>query len=82
MRLKDLSPEQWADWLDSPITGAVKAALGETLKRQAQSCQAAYMAGRAWPEAERLALVRMVAWHDDFFTASYDEIMAAIEDAE
>lgn len=38
----------------------------------------AYLAGEPWPEVERLALLRLIAWHDDLFTATYEDLRAVI----
>ena len=80
MTLKGFSESEWADWLANPITEAARDALRRSLDRQQAAAQRDYWAGRAWPEADRQSLVRLAAWHEDFFTATYDEITAAIED--
>ena len=60
------------------MTEAVRDALGAMLAKQEESCVAHYMAGRSWPEVERLALLRMQQWQEDFFTAGYDDLMEAL----
>ena len=79
MRLSKLSKSEWEDWLANPITEAVRDAVGQMLAQQQAAASAAYWAGKAWPEAERLALCRMLAWHEDFFTASHEEIQQVME---
>jgi ribonucleotide monophosphatase NagD (HAD superfamily) len=73
------SQEEWEDWQGSLITQAVQGAVLQLLERQEQSAQQAYWAGKPWPDSSREALVRLRAWHEDFFTASYDEIKTALE---
>ena len=80
MTLKGFSKSDWADWLDNPITEAVRDAVAASLARQQAAATRDYWAGKAWPEADRQSLVRLAAWHEDFFTASFEEIKAAIED--
>lgn len=80
MRLSELSPEAWEEWRDGPVTQAVKSALGRVLDRQREAALQAYWNGQPWPEADRLALHRMAAWHDDFFNATHDEITEAMKD--
>jgi len=79
MQSKPFSREDWQEWQASPTTEAVRDALRRMLDHQQAAATSAYWAGRAWPEAERIALSRMVAWHDDFFTATYEEITQAME---
>jgi hypothetical protein len=49
------------------------------LVAQQQAATQAYWAGKPWPETDRQSLVRLRAWHEDFFTATYDEMMRAME---
>lgn len=49
------------------------------LKRQEALAVAQYLAGRPWPEVERLALRRMQTWHEDFFAADYNDVMEVLE---
>ena len=74
------SKDQWQEWLQSSATEAIRDALSLTLKRQEQAAKDAYMAGNPWPEASRLALIRMQQWHEDLFAASYEDLITALED--
>jgi len=79
MGLNKLSASEWEEFLANPITQAVRDALQSMLDRQQRSAEQAYWPGRAWPETERQSLVRLAAWHSDFFDASFDDMKAAIE---
>ena len=77
---KRLTPELWEEWQGSLATQTVQSALSDMIHRQRQAATAAYWAGNPWPESERLALSRMAAWHEDFFTATLDEITEALRE--
>lgn len=78
-RLSSLSPQDWEEWQSNPVTQAVRDALQMMLERQQRQAERDYWAGRQWPEAERLSLVRLSAWHEDFFMSSFEEMKTAIE---
>ena len=79
MNYKELSQEAWEEWGEHPVTLAVRHAVQCLLDQQREAAQAAYWAGRAWPESDRQSLVRMAQWHEDFFDTTADEVMAMIE---
>lgn len=79
MALNKLSNSDWEEWQQSAVTQAVRDALQTSLSAQVAAAKDAYMSGKPWPETDRAALVRVMAWHEDFFDATFDEITAAIE---
>ena len=79
MHLKAPTPEEWADWLTHPVTEWARDNLAAVLDRQSAAATSAYWAGKAWPEADRQSLVRLQAWHEDFFTATLEDMMAVTE---
>lgn len=67
------------EWRQHPVSLFIKEALRESFRQQVGSAQQAYWAGNPWPEAERLALLRMQALSEDMFESSLDDLMAAME---
>lgn len=80
MSLNNLSEQDWQEWQQSNATEVIKSALSSMLRRQEQAAKDAYMAGRPWPESERISLKRLIAWHEDFFEATLDDVKLAIEE--
>lgn len=80
MNLNDISASNWDEWREHPVTEALKAAIKAMLDRQQAAAEQAYWAGKAWPESERLALVRLAAWHEDFFETTLEEVKQVMND--
>ena len=78
--MKELSPEEWEAWRDNPVTQLIRDSLARMLDRKRQWALDQYWRGSPVSEASRLALVGLGEWHEDFFTLTYDEMKAAIED--
>lgn len=77
--MKDLSAETWAEWLGNPVTELVRDNLARMLDRKRQAFQAQWFNGQPPSEAHRLALVALTEWHEDFFTATHEDIKRAME---
>jgi hypothetical protein len=50
--------------------------VGALLALREEACAAAYMAGQPWADAQRDAIRLLRTWHEDVFTASYDDVVA------
>jgi Xaa-Pro aminopeptidase len=74
-----MTKTDWEEWQANPVTVAAREAVKASLSAQQAAATQAYWSGRAWSEIDRAALVRVLAWHEDFFTASFEEMKAAIE---
>ena len=76
-----LTQDDLDEWRANPVTEAMKCALRRSLDRTREQMTAAYWAGRAVSEAERLALLREEALWDDLFQSSADDLNEAMKDA-
>jgi hypothetical protein len=77
--LSGLSKAEWEEWQGNPVTVLVRDSLARLMDRKRKAFQAAWFSGNPPSEAHRLALVALAEWHEDFFTATHDELMAAME---
>ena len=53
--------------------------MADLLAAQAQGMAQAWLHGNAPTEAERLALLRVREWVEDFFECTFDEMKAVVE---
>lgn len=77
MRLTKLSRQEWEEWKGSPVTEALRDAMGALIEREREAAQAAYWAGKPISEENRISLMRAVAWHEDVFSSSYEDAVAS-----
>ena len=77
--LMQLSAQQLDDWREHPVTEALQEAMASLIEAQAESIRQSYYRGRAVPEPERLALLRVEEWVTDFFTATLDDMQRTME---
>lgn len=75
-----LSPEEWEAWRDHPVTQLIRDLLARQLARKREYLKDRWLQGQSPSEGERLAILGLGEWHDDFFTLTHSELMAAIED--
>ena len=75
-----MTEEQVQDWRESPVTEALKKAMRKQVELRKNALQRAYMRGEPRPEAERIGLLMLEAWTEDFFTSSAEDIRQFIED--
>ena len=78
MDLERLSDEALAEWREHPVTRLLRDGLAVQAEALRSSATAAYWSGRAWPEADRLSVLRLEAFREDLFEASADEVKAAL----
>ena len=79
MDWRNLSQDDLDQWRAAPVAECLREILAHSLKAQQQMAQAAYWGGRAWPEPDRLALIRAAALFDDWWTATADDFKAVME---
>lgn len=77
MKLTKLSRQEWEEWRTAPVTEALRDAIAAQMVAEIKNAAERYLAGRPIPEESRAALMRMQTWHEDFFTSSYDDVIAA-----
>ena len=70
--------EQVSEWQGHPVTEALRDLLGQQIEARKSHLQAKWWAGQEVSEGERLAVVRLEEWHEDFFSASADDVRAAM----
>lgn len=74
--------EALEEWRDNPVTERLHKAMAlQTERRKASMCSS-YLAGQPVPESERLAVLMVEAWVEDFFTSSAEDVAAAEDDRE
>jgi hypothetical protein len=77
--LSKLSPQDLEEWQGNPVTCLLRDNLGRMLARKRAVFQSRYWAGNPVPEECRLALVALEEWHEDFFSASFEDVMTVME---
>lgn len=68
------------EWQAHPVTEALKGAVGKVCQRRKDQLCQRYLAGRAASEPERIAVLMIEQWAEDFFESSAEDIRAAIEE--
>ena len=71
--------EALSEWQAHPVTELLRDLLGKQLQARKASLQARWWAGQEVSEVDRLAVVRLEEWADDFFLSSAEDIRAAME---
>lgn len=74
-----LSQAALDEWRDNPVTRAVQEAMARVYRVRKSSMLQAYWAGNPPPESERLALLELEQFRDDFFESSLEDIKAALD---
>lgn len=77
-RSSSLSSEDLEAWRVHPVSLEIKAALRASLEHQREAATEAWWAGRAWSEADRLALLRTETLFEDIFEASANDFNRAL----
>ena len=78
MDWRGLTQDDLEAWRAAPVGECIRKALQRSLAAQRQAAMEAYMAGRAWSEADRLALIRAEALLEDWWEASADDFKATM----
>lgn len=71
--------EAMAEWQGHPVTELLRGLLDRQIAARKAALQSRWWAGQEVPEAERLALIRLEEWVEDFFDLTADDLRAAIE---
>lgn len=79
MKLKE---QDLADWRRNPVTEYVIAALRERVQQHEAALKAAYWAGQARPDAERIAAQLLADVIEDIGGASLDDFRVFMESGE
>lgn len=75
---EDLTDDALDLWRGHPVTRAIEMALRAQTARQRRAAEAAYWRGAAWPEDQRLSLLRMEALVEDIFESSAADLNEAM----
>lgn len=81
MNERDLNwlSEALPEWQGSPVTQALREAMRLQVEaRKAAICNR-YLAGKPVPEAERVALLMVEQWAEDFFDSTAEDVLTAME---
>ena len=71
--------EQVLEWQGHPVTEMLRDLLSQQIQARKSSLQARWWAGQEISEGDRLSVARLEEWHEDFFSASPDDVRAAME---
>lgn len=74
--------EQMREWRGHPVTELLRGLMARQVAARKAALQTRFWAGQEIPAGERLALVRLEEWAEDFFDASAEDVRAAIERAD
>ena len=68
------------EWRANPVTERLRKAMAAQVERRKQALCRAYLGGNPVPESDRLALLMVEEWVEDFFESSAEDVKAAEED--
>ena len=68
------------EWRESPVTRALREAMGKVLARRKRLLVSSYLSGKAAPEDDRKACLMVERWVEDFFESSAEDVMEAMRD--
>lgn len=71
--------DELAEWRQHPVTTVVRQSIRHHLDQAKEAAISAYWAGQAWPEVERLSLIKQQALWEDLFEASAEDFRATME---
>lgn len=67
------------EWRGNPVTEVLREAMALVVQRRKDRLCRLYLDGRPASEAERLALLMIEQWADDFFNSSAEDVRQVME---
>ena len=67
------------EWQEHRVTQALQQAMQAQMEIRKEALCKSYLAGRPVPEADRLALLMVEQWVEDFFESTAEDVQAMME---